>query len=254
MRAVRHQWRAVAGFTLIEALVATALMGIILTALASVTAQWLPNWDRGFVRAQRSELVSIALDRLVADLGAAEFVTANRAAKVPVFDGAPSAVTLVRSAFGPNARRGLETVRIAETADRGGAVLIRSTAPFAPLAGTSPGSSFFADPVALLRAPFRVRFAYAGRDGVWKDTWQNAPILPTTVRVTVGDTASQRTLSVSTAALVHVDLPAACARAKDKGECARHPEQATDGPQGNQPPGLPQGAPAPPGPQPGQTL
>ena len=36
-----------AGFTLLEALVATALMGLILAALATITAQWLPNWDRG---------------------------------------------------------------------------------------------------------------------------------------------------------------------------------------------------------------
>lgn len=33
----------VAGFTLIEALVATLLMAMILSALATVTAQWLPN-------------------------------------------------------------------------------------------------------------------------------------------------------------------------------------------------------------------
>jgi general secretion pathway protein J len=31
------------GFTLIEAIVALALMGLVLSALASITAQWLPN-------------------------------------------------------------------------------------------------------------------------------------------------------------------------------------------------------------------
>lgn len=36
-------WSHRSGFTLIEALVATLLMSIILTALATVTAQWLPN-------------------------------------------------------------------------------------------------------------------------------------------------------------------------------------------------------------------
>ena len=62
------------GFTLIEALFATALMGAILAALATVTAQWLPNWNRGFARVQRNELLALGLERLVADLAAAEFV------------------------------------------------------------------------------------------------------------------------------------------------------------------------------------
>src|ERR1051326_8246637 len=56
-----HRTRAregIAGFTLIETLIATALMVATLAALATVTAQWLPNWNRGFVRAQRTELLS----------------------------------------------------------------------------------------------------------------------------------------------------------------------------------------------------
>ena len=40
------------GFTLIEAIVALALMGLVLSALASITAQWLPNWNRGIARVQ----------------------------------------------------------------------------------------------------------------------------------------------------------------------------------------------------------
>src|SRR5471032_758800 len=94
--------RTIAGFTLLEALVATALMGVILAALASITAQWLPNWNRGIARAQRSELVSIALNRLVADLEASEFISPNRDTKAPLFDGSELSVTLVRSALGPN--------------------------------------------------------------------------------------------------------------------------------------------------------
>jgi general secretion pathway protein J len=245
----RRKRSTVAGFTLIEALVATVLMGMILAGLGSITSRWLANWDRGFARAQRGELVSIALDRLVADLGAAEFVTASRDVKVPLFDGTPSAVTLVRTAYGPNARPGLEMVRIAETSDRNGIVLVRSKASFAPLSAglTAPNPLSFADPVALLRAPLRVTFAYAGRDGAWRDTWQGAPLLPATVRVTVRDAASDRTLSISTAALVHVELPAACARAKDKNDCAGKSDEDTPG---NDPKQQPQAAPPSPNGQP----
>jgi general secretion pathway protein J len=235
----RRRRNAIAGFTLVEALVAIALMGIVLSALSTVTARWVRNWDRGFARAERSELVSIALDRLIADLGAAEFVTANRNSKVPVFDGTSSGVILVRRAFGPNSGPGLELVRIVETSDRSGTVLVRSKKPFAPM--TLPSSANFIDPVALLRAPLRVTFAYAGRDDRWKDTWQEMPMLPTKVRVTVHDAASAQTLSISTASSVHVELPAACVGAKNRSRCFdQHPE----GEPGNGSSPRPQEAPA----------
>ena len=67
------------GFTLIETIVALALTGLVLSALASITAQWLPNWNRGIDRIQRSELMGIALQRIGADLAAAENVPADRA-------------------------------------------------------------------------------------------------------------------------------------------------------------------------------
>src|SRR5215467_11238741 len=129
----RHQpKRSVSGFTLLEALVATTLMGVILAALGAITAQWMPGWNRGFMRVQRSELLSVALNRLAADLSAAEFITPNRESKLPVFEGTASAVTLVRSAVGPNTNPGLEVVRIAESADRQGIALVRTRTAFAP--------------------------------------------------------------------------------------------------------------------------
>ena len=70
----KHTRRADSGFTLIEMLVAVVLMGLVLAALGVITAQWLPNWSRGFKRVQGGERVSITLDRIVSDLGAAEFL------------------------------------------------------------------------------------------------------------------------------------------------------------------------------------
>jgi general secretion pathway protein J len=231
----RNRRAAISGFTLIEALIATALMGIILAALASITSQWLPNWNRGIARAQRSELVSIALNRLVADIGASEFISPNRDTKAPLFDGTEFSVTLVRSAVGPNIRPGLEIVRIAETTDKNGNVLVRSTKPFAP-----SGSNIvpiaqrdFANPAVLLRSPYQVSFAYAGRDGIWKKTWQNASELPAAIRLTVRDATSGRTLSISTTALVHVELPAACAAGKNKDDCIGRSGGDNDQPSNN---------------------
>src|SRR5579859_6224652 len=58
------------GFTLIESLVALVLTGLVLSALANITAQWLPNWNRGLDRIQRSEMISITLQRIADDLAA----------------------------------------------------------------------------------------------------------------------------------------------------------------------------------------
>jgi len=209
----------VAGFTIIETLIATALMVVILAALATVTAQWLPSWNRGFARVQRTELAGIGLERVVADLAAAEFVTANAEAKGPLFDGAALSVTFVRSALGPNAPRGLEIVRIAETADARGLVLVRMRTPFAPLApGQGIDSLTFSDPVVLLRAPYRMSFSYAGADRVWSDTWRDVR-LPTAVRVMLRDAATAQPLAISTATVIHVNLAAACVKSQDAADC-----------------------------------
>jgi general secretion pathway protein J len=219
MRRRAHRHAGTAGFTLVEALAATALMGVVLTALAALAGQWLPNWNRGIVRAQSSEIVGVALERLVGDVAASQYVTPGRDAKNPLFDGTPSAVIFVRTAFGPNARPGLEVVRIAQIRDGNDVALVRSTAPFMPVGAnvSAPILPNFADPVVLLHSPYLVSFAYAGRDGAWKDSWRNAQELPAVVRITVRRADSERALSVSTAALIHVDLPAACVKQKGQG-------------------------------------
>jgi len=214
------------GFTLIETLVALALMGLVLSALANLTAQWLPNWNRGLERIQRSELIGIALQRIGADLAAAEYVSANRDARRPLFDGSELSVTFVRTALGPNVGPGLDVVRVGETSDRGGLVTVRSRAPFRPLPLASSLSEqiHFGEPVLLLRAPFRLSFAYAGPDQVWTSSWHDSDKLPATIKLTVRDAASERILSISTVTPVHVQSPA-------QGDCAQ-PEGVCDGKSG----------------------
>ena len=159
-----------AGFTLIEVLVATLLMTVILAALATVTAQWLPNWNRGMARVQRAERLALGLDRIVADLSVAEMMPINGDAKVPLFEGSELAVTFVRTAVGPNTRPGLEIIRLVEKADSQGLALVRERAPFVPMARDA--QIRFADQVVLIRAPFRVTFSYAGPDQVWQPDWR----------------------------------------------------------------------------------
>jgi general secretion pathway protein J len=206
-----------AGFTLIEVLLATLLMTVILTALATVTAQWLPNWNRGIARVQRAERLAIGLERALADLSVAEMITMNGDSRSPLFEGSALSVTFVRTAVGPNTRPGLEVIRLIEKADAQGLALVRERAPFMPL--PTDAQIRFVDQVVLIRAPFRVSFAYAGPDQVWQSTWRGQMQLPSLIRVSVRDSASGQVLAVSSAAVVHVNAPPECARAKNPAGC-----------------------------------
>jgi general secretion pathway protein J len=210
----------IAGFTLVEALLATALMGVILAAIGTVTAQWLPNWNRGFTRVQSSETLAAGLERIVADLAAAEFVTAGANIRQPVFDGTELSVTFLRTALGPNTRPGLELVRIMEAGGEKGLMTVRTRAHFLPVGrdGTSVQPAP-ANPVVLVRSPYRVTFSYAGADRVWRNVWRGEGELPKAIRVQLRDASTDRTLSVSTATLVHADMPAECLLAEVLADC-----------------------------------
>lgn len=206
------------GFTLIESLVAMVLMGLLISTLLAITSQWLPNWDRGLRRIQRSESLSVALERISADIAAAEFIRPDGQSKSVLFDGSDTSITLARSSLGPNRSRGLDVVRIAEAADRDGMALTRTRAAFAP---GDASTQNFADPVVLLQAPYRTAFAYAGADRIWQPSWRNAERLPTAVRVTIRDATSGSAMSVSRIAIIHVSAPAESVCSSANNPCDR---------------------------------
>lgn len=213
---------ASAGFTLIETLIATAMMVAILAALATVTAQWLPNWNRGLARVQQSDQLALGLERIISDIAAAQYVPPNGRTKLPLFEGNELFVTFVRTALGPNTLPGLEVVRLAEMNDGSGLAMVRLRSRFAPLPDETPASQLrLGDPVVLLRAPFRVTFAYAGEDRLWRNTWTDNVRLPRAVRIAVRDAISQQTLAVSTATPIRVALPAECGQLKVQNETCK---------------------------------
>ena len=193
-----------AGFSLVEAMAAVALTASIVMGLSSMTGQWLPNWRRGFVDLQHADLLGLGVERLVEDISAAEYVTPWGNAPTPLFEGDSSEVVFVRSAVGPNSYPHLEVVRLAQANDDRGLALTRMRAPFTPMSPGSPQSFAFGDAVALVRAPFRVTFAYAGPDRVWVDSWKSQKRLPDAVRITVRDTVLNRVLAASTAVRIKV--------------------------------------------------
>jgi len=129
-----------AGFTLVEALLATLLMSVIMAALATVTAQWLPSWDRGIVRLQRIESLALGLDRIVADISSAEFVSVGSSSNAgPIFEGGELSVIFVRTTLSPNAATSLEIVRLGEASDERGRTGV----------GVAPSTSIFGGTIPL---------------------------------------------------------------------------------------------------------
>ena len=168
------------GFTLLEALAAVAVVGAILIAVGAISAQWLPQWRHGFERAQSADNIAQALDRIGADIAAAEYARLDAAAVGPLFRGAADGVAFVRSASGPNASPRLEVVRVGAVPTADGAVTQRAHATFEPGAVGS-----FRDGVTFLRPPFRLALAYAGPDAQWRSSWSGGKTLPRAVRLTV---------------------------------------------------------------------
>lgn len=212
---------ASAGFSLFEALIAMALMGLVLAILGRVTAQWLPAWHAGFIRVQQSELLGLGLDRISADLAAAEFISLSGISRRPYFEGTPTSVTFVRSALGPNTREGLEIVRLFEMETPRGVAFMRAQAPFR--LGRQPGNESadlaLGNETTLVPPPFRIALAYAGRDRRWHDIWSGNGELPSAVRITISVVGQKGAAAASTLALVRIGSPAACARANSAYTC-----------------------------------
>lgn len=204
-----------AGFIMVEMLAAVLLMVVILTALATVTAQWMPNWNRGMTQVQQMERLGIGLDRIVSDLGSAQFVPI--AGKALAFDGSSVSVTFVRTAIGPAARPGLEFVRLTQRSEGQSSVLVRERSSFDPAATLS--ALRFGDPVTLIRSPYRIGFSYADARQAWRPDWHDAVELPKFVRITVREALTDRVIVASTTALVPVDVSSECVRQTNLDQC-----------------------------------
>ena len=220
MRRRAHRHAGIAGFTLIEALVATALMGVVLT-------RWLrspANGCRiGIAGSCAPRAASLSASRSSASSAMSRRRNTSRRAATP----RTRCSTALRPPSFSCARRSdrmrgraSKIVRIAQIRDgnESGAGQVDG-ALHAAGRRTDTLRSCRISPIRsrFCARPIVVSFAYAGRDGVWKDTWQNAPELPAVVRMTVREGDSDRALSVSTAALIHVDLSAACVQAEGPG-------------------------------------
>lgn len=216
----RTAGEACAGFSILEGLVALALTGLIMGGISTLIAQWMPVWNRGFHKVQQADLYALALDRIVADLGEARYVTGGSQDDVQFFNGAPDAVTFVRPTLDPGERPGLEVVRISSVREKTGLRLVRRRARFTPLPpGVSAAQDLrFTSVAILLRASSRIAFSYADAEGRWRPTWDDAGALPSRVRVEMRDPSNMQ-IVLSTTAVIHADAPARCASAPSTASC-----------------------------------
>jgi general secretion pathway protein J len=195
----RPHREAESGFTLLEALASVAVVGLVLMAIGAVAGEWLPHWRHGFAAAENADLIAQALDRMAADLAAAEYAHLDPETDTPLFRGAVDAVAFVRSSSGPGASPGLEVIRIGAVSTPKGVETQRAHTKFAPGA-----IGAFRDGATLLRPPFRLALAYAGPDGHWLASWSGGKTLPRAVRLTVsganGDTVASSAVSMKVTA------------------------------------------------------
>ena len=213
----------VAGFSLLEALIALALTAMVLGALGAVSRNWLPNWMHGFNQLQNQERFAIALRRLASDLSASEFVPARPDSRDPLFEGDADSITFVRSTLGPNSTAGLEIVRFVQVREGSSYLLVRSSAPYGLIAGGESAQKI-QEFTTVLRSADRFSFAYSGRDRIWRDTWEQQPHLPARIRIIVQGPKE----TITTAVSVHSEIPIECLSSNSLETCLGFPNARQD--------------------------
>ena len=88
------------GFTLIEVLAALAVASVIVIAATALLHNVVLTFDRGANRVSAGERLSLAADRLAADIGSARFMLQGTGpGAVAAFMGAPTKITFIGAAL-----------------------------------------------------------------------------------------------------------------------------------------------------------
>jgi general secretion pathway protein J len=210
----RHHHPA-AGFTLLEAIVALLLIGLVLSALSNLAGQWIPSWKHGLSRLRTSEGLALALGRLASDVSAAEFISMAPSDRQPLFIGKPQSLIFARRTWNPGQDPALEIVKIEDLKSNERPYVTRSRAPFS--LDASARAAHFTDAVILLRDNYRLFFSYAGPDRIWHDDWGEER-LPEFVKLTVRDPTGRSVIATTTAS-VHSAIPLRCIHAQSLQNC-----------------------------------
>ena len=203
------------GFTLLEAVLALVLATLLFGGMALYTGSWLKRWDSVVERSGRYDTVAVVLDRIVEDLEAAQPILLDtpRGRQVS-FEGGGDRVEFLRSALGFDARAGLDRITYVNA-------LAGSAAAITRLRRDYGGLERGGEDLPLMRGAVRVRFSYAGDDGVLSATWNDVRRLPALIRVEIaGD--SPRPWAEAAFARPRIRMAANCGAAKALPQCIEH--------------------------------
>ena len=203
------------GFTLIEAIVALALIGLVMLGLTLLTAQWFRQWNHAAGNVQQSERLAAGFDRFMDDIGAAEASAPPNYDKTILFEGTATDLTLWRTRLSINPEFGMELVHYALETRSGQTELVRRhihLEPGEPLRG----SYQWQDPVVLARLPFALAFSYLGADHTHQPNWHRMSALPASVVLTAAE-PDNRFLPVE--AKIYAEIPAFCAAQTEFSAC-----------------------------------
>jgi prepilin-type N-terminal cleavage/methylation domain-containing protein len=217
------------GFTLIEVLAALAISSVIIVATVALIHTVARNFDRGTRGVDAADRLTLAVERLAADFGAARFVVwTTQSGPALAFRGEqadgekPGRVTFVSGAGIGSVSRADEVVSL--TIERTGDVtrLVRRRA-----AWTGPDMLIehvsMQDAVVLIEGSLDMSFLFGHLTGggalAWSSTWIGETALPRFVRLIIRDRATGADPVGEADFIVSADAPLACGRPDAGPDC-----------------------------------
>ena len=171
---------------------------------------------------QRIESLDVGLQRLVSDLEAAEFVSPNVTSKTATFVGDAKSVTLFASRMlreQPLISNSCDWPKPWMNAASRWCAPMRRSSRLIPICLSTPNSI---SPTQSCSSAPPIGFPSPSREptGFGANSWRNGiPAYPLPARIQVRHAATDELLAVSTAALLHADLPAECVAQHSSHEC-----------------------------------
>jgi general secretion pathway protein J len=190
VRAVPDQDQGKGGFTLVELLVALALLGFIGAALFGSLRYGITAWGRGVVHANKIESLTFAqnlLRRFIAD-SYPLFLTGDPTRKHVDFDGSTRSMTFLAPVPIALGSGGRARITLSASSGAGGRTdLVMASTP--ELGNVQNASVTLAQ--VLISGATMVEFSYFGRsrseqNPQWHATWDGEPALPNLVRLRLG--------------------------------------------------------------------
>jgi general secretion pathway protein J len=180
------------GFTLLELLVALALLGLISALLYGSLSLSANSWDRGEAKAQQVGDMRLAEEMLRQTLAAQHPLRLHKVVDQPLYFAGTGDSLAFAAALPGRAGGGMYYFRVAVTpaGDRSQLTLARVIPDYS---ATAPPDFKDAEGSVLADNVAEVKFGYFGRDPdvtdgtdpTWRDHWDDPQVLPQLIRIDV---------------------------------------------------------------------